>query len=259
MATRISKARFISLKHGAKRLGREFPELKHAQALDQIAVREGFNNWSQLARSVVEIGAVQSDTSAVQQEVAKPHSVTLYGSIWSLDPSIRRHWEETISTKYPAARYESFQWAANNFDFRGTERDRDLIVSKMATTKRAIAFMDATGLRTSRAFVRLLGRGAYPRGFDHTSIWRDEGDRYIVTTEPYIPALRDNTLQSWSSESGWYYAILEKGQGIWNPCKEGCRPDCTGHTQMVVLAPPKRGGDVAVFADALSNNRLKAA
>jgi hypothetical protein len=252
MATRITQARFSTLKRDAKRLERRRPELSHAQALDQVAKEHGFVNWSLLAKATESIAPSGALPQVQRLESTLPlHSVILQGSIWSRNPAIREFWEESITTKYPAKRYASFQWTPKDFAFRGTERNKDLVRSKMATTKRAIAFMDASGLRTSQAFVRLLGR-LRPDGFDHTSIWRDDLNRYIVTTEPYIPDLRSGRLGIWCSENGWSYSVLPKGHGIWNPCGEDCTPACTAHTQMVVLTPPKKAGDPSAIVAALS-------
>lgn len=45
----VSAARFDALKRKAKRLRREKPEIKHAQALDEVARDNGFQSWAALA------------------------------------------------------------------------------------------------------------------------------------------------------------------------------------------------------------------
>ena len=123
---------------------------------------------------------------------------------------------------------------------------------RIATAKRAIGFMDATGLRPSRAFTRVFGSSkVLPQGFDHACVWRDDANRYVVTSEPYIGAGRADAISAWGSSREWNSTVLPNGRGIWNPCREDCEAACKGHTQMVIMAPVKNGGDLQTIVDTL--------
>lgn len=75
---------------------------------------------------------------------------------------------------------------------------------------------------------------AYPDGADHTLVWLD-GDRYIVSTEPYTTA-RLAALEVWCTAHGWDW-LAATNLGMWNP----------PHTILYLLSPPKNGGDLERF------------
>lgn len=239
MAAPISRGNLDGLKRRARRLERERPELSHSEALDLVARDEGFKNWSLLARAAED--GNPAVTVPMQPVIPdRLHTVELHGWFWNR-PARPAGWTEAIPAKYPPKRYADFQWVKEHFQYEGRE---DLIRSQMARARRTIAFMDTTGLRTSRAFRRIFPDGRMPEVFDHTSVWRDETGRYVLTTEPYAGAFQNGKLIVWCRESGWDYVVAPKQVGLWNPCTDACLADCTTHTQMVLLAPPRNGGSV---------------
>jgi hypothetical protein len=120
-----------------------------------------------------------------------------------------------------------------------------VVRQKVAKVRRIIEFMDATALTPSNAWVRLWRRHPEhrPREMDHTAVWRDGKNRYVVTTEPYGGAHSIDPLRAWCEEHGWGVAVARRGRGMWYPCDASCPPDCDVHTQLVLMAPPKNGGD----------------
>ena len=257
MATRISQARFLALKRQATRRRRITPDLPHAQALDEIARGQGFDNWSLLAREVKPAPSKHLTVDPTPSSSA--HQVSLRIRVLNNDPTKRKWWDEIIETSYPAKRYEKCSLIPEDWCLRTTdERGVDGSIVKI---KRTIAFMDATGLRPSRAWSRLFGHhhADYAHaGFDHTFVWIDDNKRYVVTTEPYIGKDQVATIRAWCDEHGWNIAVSPNGRGIWNPCRANCKPDCKGHTQMVIFAPGKNGCDVQAVADRVSATGISA-
>lgn len=127
------------------------------------------------------------------------------------------------------------------------------ISERIATVRRAIDFMDMTGLKTSRAWTSMI-RGIEVVGFDHTCVWRDNQKRLIVTTEPYN-GNREKILQlgEWCKRNEWQMARSSKNIGIWNPCTETCKDDCTSHTNLFILAPQKNRGNVKKILSDISS------
>jgi len=251
MATRISQARFLALKRQATRRRRITPDLTHAQTLDDIAREQGFDNWSLLARAVEPVSDVVGNLKTIVQAHSSPaHQVSIRGLAWSRNPSERKWWDEVVDTKYPPKRYSACMLIPSDWTIRSSSVSA--VENSVAKVKRIIKFMDATGLRPSRAWSRLFGHNHADyahAGFDHTFVWIDDNRRYVVTTEPYIGTGRVATIRAWCNEHGWSIAVSPNGRGIWHPCRANCKPDCKGHTQMIILAPGKNGGDVQPVAD----------
>ena len=250
----VSKARFEALKRQAKRLVRSRSSLSHSQALDELARAEGFDNWSLLARRVDgnDAAPARSAPNVTRSSTSGGHVFTLSGCILTVDPKGRWQTEERVEAKYPSSRYEKVAGVPKRFFYRGARGEQRSILSRIAKAKRLISFMDRTSLRASRAWTSMLGRDhRLPAGFDHTYVWRDDQDRFILTTEPYIGADQDMRVGESCRAFGWKWLALPKGQGIWNPCGGGCPVDCTKHTRMYLIAPPKRGGDLAAITRTL--------
>jgi hypothetical protein len=152
-------------------------------------------------------------------------------------------WDEPVPANHPEEYYSKFNWILEHF--QAVDFEERSVRQQLAKMRRAIEFMDATRLRPSKAWVRLFGhypeRG--PRGMDHTAVWRDEDRFYVVTTEPYLGASTAREIEAWCQQHDWRFAIAENGRGIWYPCKSSCPPACRAHTRMLVMAPPKNGGD----------------
>lgn len=250
MGKSISQGFVDSLKRKAKRLERERPELTHSQALDLVAQQEGYENWSLLARDV------EHHEAATNNHKAYPYKLYLRGV--SERSGIGA--EARLSTKYPATQYGKHQWIdwktrreIGQTDFTRTASlvcaNESELSRRMVTAQRIIAFMDATDLRASYDFRGVFGSHVYPGAFDHPCIWKDAEKRYILTIEPYVSA--GKPVQDWCASQGWSYEVLPKGFGIWNPCDASCSPTCIGHTQLIVVAPKLRGGDLQATVRAI--------
>jgi len=252
MTSRITRSKFDNLKRRAARLKRS-AGLTHAQALDHVAKEEGFENWSLLAPAVEPVAAPVPAAAPANPAVAKPHHVRLSGFVRSRPGEAGDVFHEYVPSLHPAKHYAKLgrgrpYW--QEFVGRAEGGLRDSI----ATTRRGIEFMDATGLRRSEAWIRVFGHGAIPDGFDHTSVWMDARGLYLVATEPYIGSDKGARARAWCEAKGWRAAQLPRGFGIWNPCRNDCAPDCGAHTTMILMVPPKRGADLAATVAAVKAN-----
>lgn len=250
MVAGITTAQFELLKRQAARMQRENPALSHSKALDLIARREGFDNWSLLAR------ARSTDLGSIQPVlvVAKLYEVIMRGIVRSQERGVPpKWWDEKVPANHPKQHYQKFQWIRKNFEAIGPSESS--AYAGLDVMRRAVEFMDATELTPSNAWSRIF-RGPYrhrnPEGFDHTSVWRDAEKRYVITTEPYIGQDAVAEIQGWCEAYGWRIAVAPKGLGIWNPCCTDCSVDCGAHTQLIVLSPEKNGGDPERVVAALS-------
>lgn len=251
MAQRISQQRFDALKRQATRLMRTRPGLTRTNALDEIARQEHYANWSLLARTV----DVTSGTAPPKRGFGQ-HQLTLTARVRRSSRTAPpcQDWQETVMAIHPALWYEKFVWIPKGWVFESPDL-RDL-QHQLATAKRAISFMDATGLRPARAGGRLIERefGAYLP--DHMCVWQDEALRYLATAEPYICASDAlPTLAAWCQKRAWRWLLLPHGCGIWNPCLETCPSECIRHTQMIVLSPEERGADIHMVSQAWGSPR----
>jgi hypothetical protein len=116
---------------------------------------------------------------------------------------------------------------------------------RLDTALRTIAFMDAAGLKGSRAWRSIFGGDAYgmheglhPSGFDHTEVWLWHG-RYVITTEPYGTG---DAAKAWCAANGWECAE-RPAWGVWNPPA----------TTLLLCTPPKRGADLGAILKALDH------
>lgn len=239
MQQTISPSKFEILKRQATR-AKKSSGTSHSQALDQIAIEQGFSNWSLLAKSV--------DSNAAS---IKPYTLLIDCFIYgdhdrNIKPSF---WTEKIPTLYPEKHYADMGWIRSRLGIR--QRSREGFEQSIATSRRAVHFMDATGLKTSRAWTSIFGSNS-PYGLDHTQVWRDENKRIVVSTEPYFAAKEKiEKLTQWCKDNEWQLVRAPKNVGIWNCCKEGCNTDCRSHTNMFLMAPKKNGGDVSKILSAL--------
>lgn len=247
MSSRITISQFKALKRQAKRLKRSTAGLSHSKALDQVAHENGFANWSLLAK------AVQApQTPAVQR---LPHEVRLSGWLKPARGTPTDVFHEYVPSKHPAKHYSGLRAGPYWQDFVGKE-ERD-VRPAIAKVRRGIAFMDAADLRPSKAWTRVFGHGARLDGFDHTFVWMDVQGCYLVTTEPYIGSGKADAVLAWARKHGWRSELLPRGKGVWNPCTKECAPTCASHTQMIVLAPPKRAADLNAAAAAVISLRSR--
>jgi hypothetical protein len=240
MPRTISTPRFNILKRQAARLKQD-GGITHSQALNRIAVENGFSNWSMLAKAVV--------SSNSQSKFAKPHKMQFYCSVLRAPENAAPYfWMEEILCLHPEKHYADMNWIRTNI----RARNREGIAETLATARRAINFMDATGLKTSRAWSSIF-RGNTPYGLDHTQVWRDENKRIIITTEPYFASDgKIEKLTKWCKDNEWRLLRAPKNVGIWNCCKASCDVGCSTHTNMFILSPKKNGGDVEKVLSALT-------
>ena len=104
------------------------------------------------------------------------------------------------------------KWMPEHWSIR--RRSRDGEKGGIGTISRALRFMDATDLKASDAWSSIFRR-TQPQGFDHTCVWRDEKNQFIVTTEPYIGAAENyEKLTSWCSAHGWNIEQVTKKIGF---------------------------------------------
>ena len=252
MGKSISQGFVDSLKRKAKRLERERPELTHSQALDLIAKREGYENWSLLARDV--------EQSIAARRVSKRYPYTLHLCGIALDSKIEL--TTRLSLKHPAAHYDKQKWI--NWKLQGgrgqSESEATAVMTdpgernlryRLAVAQRMVCFMDATDLRASRATGAVYGTHSIPGCFDHDCLWKDSEGRYIVTVEPSMRWGHPDEIRSLCDSNEWQYELLSKGFGIEYPCDSSCGPECESHTRMFVIAPKRRGGDLQATVRAI--------
>jgi hypothetical protein len=244
----FSRAQFEALKAHAKRLHRQRPGLSHVQALDIVAREQGFQNWALLARSH---NRVEVQGPSVEPPVApKPYIAKLRAIVRSRDRSAGNvWWDEDVPANHPEAYYERFEWMPENLQVAHVEEH--VVRSQVSKMRRIIEFIDSSELKPSKAWVRLFGYGPIPYGMDHSAVWRDAQNRFIVSTEPYGGDRAIETVGMWCEEHGWTFAAAKQGQGIWNPCPPTCEPGCPGHSRLLLMAPPKNGGDPREIAERL--------
>lgn len=161
-------------------------------------------------------------------------------------------WHHYLPTKYPASHYAKCRRIPENWDV--IQRSTDSVIEGLRTVQRVLAFMDATDLKPSSAFSSLFPSDTRLVGLDHFCVWRDHSNRYVVSNEPYSPSDKVATAKAWCEANGWTYRQMPQGVGMHNPCTEGCGKDCSEHTVLILMSPPKKGADLAILGDALALN-----
>jgi|GEM_PF-3548696 len=237
MNSRITPAIFENLKRVAARVKRETAGMTHSEALDRVAQSEGYRNWSLLSQAREAIDSLNGGPA-----ITKPFEVRLSGFSTNRHDSDFDIFHEYVPTVHPANYYSKLRTGPHWQDFVGANERG--VRERIATIRRAIQFMDATGLRFSTAYRILFKTSIRPQGFDHTKVWIDDQRRYIVTTEPYTGAGSIELALKWCNERAWDAIRLPRGLGIWNPCQPSCSARCTQHTEMIVMSPGKKGGDL---------------
>ena len=248
----ISQGFADSLKRRAKRLEHERPELTHSQALDLVAQREGYENWSLLARDV--------EQSAGTRRVPERYPYTLH--LYGIALDTKRELTTRLRSKHPASHYgnqHGIYWELQGG--RGPSKHEATLLMKdrgernlrdrLAIAQRIVSFMDATDLRASRATQAVYGAFSAPGSFDHALLWKDAAGRYIVTAEPNMRWGHPDELRSLCDSNEWQYELLPKGYGIEYPCDTSCTPECVSHTRMFVITPKRRGGDLQATVRAI--------
>lgn len=241
MQVHVSKSAFDNFKRQATQLKRS-SGITHSEALDQIAIQHGYANWSLLAKHV-----------SLRHGLHKPYLVNLHAIVWPKpDDGMSPIKVVDVPTLHPPKHYEKMKWMPVDWMIRS--RSREGVDEKVNGTIRALSFMDATNLKPSNAWTSIF-RKTEPKGFDHTCVWRDEQNHFIITTEPYHASQEKvEKLTAWCTTHGWDIQQMPRDIGMWNPCVDGCSDTCRKHTVMFVMAPPKNGGNVSKIANALRSN-----
>ena len=252
MFRKITKTKVQSLKRQAKCLEGEHPDLTHSQALDLIAQQENYPNWALLARAIVPC------KEPLFSQKKPQYTINLQGTIDHTAGAL----ETRFSANHPIAHYGKHAWIRwkvrrkiGDSTFNQTailaSPDESDLKHQMATAQRVVSFMDATDLRVSRDFRGVFGSYLYPGEFDHLCVWKDPENRYVLTSELYPTDFNINSLRTWCVNSAWAFEMMPKGCGIWNPCNASCDPGCKSHTQMLVIIPARRGGDLLAIVRAV--------
>lgn len=246
----------------ARKLRKSDSSLSQLQALDKAAQDNGFENWRHFLNSP-------------QAQIPASHQVTVKKCWYEMG---REFWEEsiTLQTSHPLSELTSEAAFRSQFD-RHAELDLDAGVVKLstayiftsehdstrqritrnevATIARKIMFMDATGLKPSRAwfgpmagFEKLVDRGSKPPCFDHTHVWKDTEGRFLITTEPYLSKYQEEygRLTSLSKAAG-YEVDLTTWPGMHNPD----RNDTSRGTVLLLVSPGKSGIPVSAIKSML--------
>lgn len=246
MVSHITPLHFENLKRIAKKRSRADESLLHSVALDELARENGYQNWSQLAKVV---NAAHSPLP--ESLIARLYQVRISG--WVVPGPSRlptQFWHLSLPTRYPAAHYAKFKRIPENWDVRrGTVES---VVIGIDQIQKNLAFIDATELRTSSAYSSLFH--AQDARLDHFCVWRDAENRYVVSNEPYRGSDKREGTKMWCRANGWTFREMPQGIGMHNTCSTACSADCTQHTALILMSPPKRGGDLAVVGDALISN-----
>jgi len=150
--------------------------------------------------------------------------------------------EETFPVRFTVRRYEQSPWVPENLS--ALERYDHEITARQTSSRirRVIAFMDHTELLPSRRLFQLfpLGRGL-PGYADHTLLWRDAEQRWLMTTEPY------GMPEHLTAPEGWQVRAMPPTFGLW----KAPLPDGTAETACLWLTPVHGGVDLAALAGRL--------
>lgn len=144
----------------------------------------------------------------------------------------------SVTARHPFEHYRPCPWIPDHDS--GIHQGEVGASQRLDTAERVIHFMDATGLKPSRAWYRVFKTYFVPPGFDHTLVWHRDR-RYIVTTEPYG---NGENLQRRLLANGWTWLCLP-GRGMWFP----------PHTTLYLCSPPKTGMELETIAHSLEATR----
>lgn len=253
MVSAITPTQFENLKREAKRRKRASASLSHSAALDEIALEHGYANWSLLAKSINAEPTTIVDSRPVAL-IPRDHVVRVSGWVRSSGSErwADQFWHHYLPTKHPASYYTKCRRIPENWDV--VKRSAESVVEGLKSVQRVLAFMDATDLRPSTAFNSLFPSDIRHVGLDHFCVWRDSSNRYVVSNEPYGPSAKVEATKRWCEVNGWTYREMPRDVGMHNPCTANCSEGCYEHTVLILMSPPKRGGDLVNVGDALASN-----
>lgn len=250
MVTQFSPTHIANLKRAAKKLKRDKGLDKLSQAQDIIAGDNGFKNWSLLVKASNTFSLSAKSSAPVFDPGSLRHfSVRVTAVVRDAPGPSTRFWHQELPTKYKAAHYEKFRRIPQYWSV--TRRDVDSAMYGISLVQREIAFMDATNLIPSRAFSSIFPIHGHGAGLDHFCVWRDQNKGIVVSNEPYAPSDKVAQCKEWCDKNGWAYQVLPRTIGMHNCCMPECKDDCGSHTMLILMSPPKNGGDVGAVAKAL--------
>jgi hypothetical protein len=251
MVSVITSIQLQNLRREAKKRSRASENLSHWAALDQIATEHGYANWSLFAKAV---NALSKASTPSIPSIIREHTIRVSGWVRSKDlvRRIEHFWHHYLPAKYPAAHYAKFKRIPDNWDV--VRDSTESAVVGIEAVQRAIAFMDATDLRTSTALRSLFRETSDTVGLDHFCVWRDHENRYVISNEPYRASDKRLVAKKWCESNGWTYREMPQSIGMHNPCTENCNEDCGAHTALILMSPQKKGADLTAIGDALIKN-----
>lgn len=239
----LSPLQVENIKRAATKRKRATPELTHSEALDQLATEHGFANWSLLAKATNQVKPSPGRT-------AIPRNFEVRVSGWVIpERQVAQFWHVNMPSRYPEKHYRGFRRIPEYWDVK--RRSFESTLTAMEQLRMNVAFMDATELLPSKAFVSLFPDFGQDAGLDHHCVWRTADAKYVVSNEPYRGSSKREGTKRWCEANGWSYRELPKSIGMHNTCSAECPDDCTFHTALILMSPPKKGADVDLIADRL--------
>jgi len=246
----ITPKKIANLKRLATKRKKAEPGLTHSVALDQLAGEIGFSNWSLLMKATG-AGPEISNTSPITRafQVRISGWVTQQGLPGN---RIKNFWHAYIPTRFAIKHYESFKRIPRNWDvMRPTIEDT---IGRMEQLRMNIAFMDATELLPSKAYASLFPNHRSDPHLDHFCVWRTADGNYVVSNEPYRGSDKRDGCIRWCDANDWSWVELPKGIGMHNTCSTNCPDDCSVHTALILMSPPKRGANLESLASLLKSH-----
>ena len=246
----ITPQQIAHLKRSATKRKKAEAGLTHSAALDQLASEAGFSNWSLLMRAA---GAESAVT--IMSAITRSFEVRMSG--WVTPQGlpgnrIESFWHIYLPTRYSAKHYEAFKRMPHNWDVMGSTIEST--VARLEQVRMNIAFMDATELLPSKAYVSLFPDHRSDPRLDHFCVWRTTDGNYVVSNEPYRGSDKREGCKRWCETNGWSWVELPKGIGMHNTCSMNCPDDCSVHTALILMRPPKRGADLEKLASLLTSH-----
>lgn len=240
----ITPQQITHLKRLATKRKKAISGLTHSSALDQLAIEAGFRNWSLLIKATGP-GPIMSNRATI----TRAFEVRVSGWVMNMDSPSRRikhFWHTYIPTRYEAKHYRSFKRIPENWDVRGSTIENTIV--RMERLRMNVAFMDATELLPSKAYVSLFPDHRSDPRLDHFCVWRTTDGNYVVSNEPYRGSDKREGTKRWCEANGWTWVELPKGIGMHNTCSTSCPDSCTVHTALILIGPPKRKADLEMLA-----------
>jgi hypothetical protein len=196
----------LDLKNRASKLAREQNVPRHA-ALDTAARLGGFENYAHALKHLpTEISTPLFSVDVRQRWFERE---TRRNGVASINLNLTAALDEIVKAHHLVAALGGCSLDdPQTLSCNGSMRDREESLGDVARVARTLQFMDATGLKPSRA------HKCYPRGdwqnrppiADHDSCWYDpEARTYILMTQPYPgrEARRREDHLAWERRHGW--------------------------------------------------------